>query len=111
MINLYTKFEFPTCTRNEAVNGGAKRTNWELGAITGHSRSSALPPFNRVHSHLTNRNYASILNRFQDIASYLSKVTDFDPTPPAFGSPTGVDQWCIGGVYAGIRRIPTSGFF
>ena len=21
------------------------------------------------------------------------------------------DQWCIGGVYAGIRRIPTSGFF
>jgi len=23
----------------------------------------------------------------------------------------GYGQWCIGGVYGGIRRIPTSGFF
>ena len=27
-----------------------------------------------------NRNYVSILYRFQDIAGYLSKVADFDPS-------------------------------
>ena len=26
-----------------------------------------------------NRNYVSIFDRFQDLASYLSKVADFDP--------------------------------
>jgi len=48
----------------------------------GHSRSSAMPPFDRAHmtSYSTfNRNHASILYRFRDTASYLSKVTDFDP--------------------------------
>jgi len=29
-----------------------------------------------------NRNHASILYRFRDIASYLSKVANFDPDPP-----------------------------
>ena len=53
MINQYTKFEFPTCTHKEAMNGGAKCTNWEFGAVRGHSRSLALSPFDRAHSHLT----------------------------------------------------------
>ena len=34
MINLYTKFEVHTCTRYEAMNGGAKCTNWDsLGRL------------------------------------------------------------------------------
>jgi len=37
-----------------------------------------------------NRNHASILYRFRDIAGCLSKVADFDP-PPAFGAPAGGD--------------------
>ena len=32
----------------------------------------------------------SILYRFRDIAGYLSKIADFDPTPPAFGALVGV---------------------
>jgi len=41
-----------------------------------------MPPFDRAHrtSYSTSiKNHASILNRFRDIASYLSKVADFDP--------------------------------
>jgi len=38
-----------------------------------------------------NRNYVSIFYRFRDIAGYLSKVDDFDTTPPAFGAPIGGD--------------------
>jgi len=43
-----------------------------------------------------NRNYAVILYRFLDIASYLSKVADFNLYPPAFGVPAGGDP---GGIY------------
>ena len=45
--------------------------NAENGVVRGHSRSSAMSPFDRAH--------ASILYRFRDIASYFSKVADFDP--------------------------------
>ena len=81
MINLYTKFKAPACCRYEDMNGGAKCTNW-FGAVKGHSRSSAMSPFDRAHttSYSTfNRNHASILYRFPDIESDLSKVADFDP--------------------------------
>ena len=37
-----------------------------------------------------NRNYASILYRFRDTASYLSKF-QLRPTPLAFGTPVGGD--------------------
>ena len=53
--------------------------------VRGHSRSWAIPPFDRAHIYDFlfdfNRNHASILYRFRDIglASYLSKVADFDP--------------------------------
>ena len=49
----------------------------------GASRSSAMSPFDRAHTQFDfNRNHASILYRFRDTASYLSKAT-----PPAFGAP------------------------
>ena len=37
-----------------------------------------------------NRNYASILYRFRDIAGYLSKVADFDPPHLHLAPPQGV---------------------
>ena len=56
-----------------------QKMGW-FGAVSGHSRSLAMPPFDRVHMQFDfNRNYAYILYRFRDIASYLSKVADFDP--------------------------------
>ena len=49
-----------------------------FGVIRGHSRSSAMSSFDRVHATSINfnRNYVSILYCFQDIASYLSQVAD-----------------------------------
>ena len=64
-----------------------------VGSLMGHSRSSAMSPFDRAHttSYSTfNRNHASILYRFRDTASYLSKVTDFDPPHLHLAPPQGV---------------------
>jgi len=51
--------------------------------VRGHSRSWAMPPFDRAHttshSTLVETIYVSILYRVRDIARYLSKVADFDP--------------------------------
>ena len=58
-----------------------QKMGW-FGVVRGHSRSSAMSPFDRAHRDFLynfNRNHASILYRFRDIASYLSKVADFDP--------------------------------
>jgi len=65
--------------------------------VRGHSRSWATPPFDRAHVYDFlfdfNRNHASILYRFRDIglASYLSKVADFDPPHLHFAPPQGGD--------------------
>ena len=62
--------------------GGAKckKMGW-FGAVRGHSWSAA---FN------FNKNHASLLYRFRDIAGYLSKVADFDPphlhSAPSYGA-------------------------
>jgi len=48
-----------------------------LGALRGHSRSSAMSPFDRAHT----TSYSTLIEtfyRFRDIAGYLSKVADFD---------------------------------
>ena len=80
MVNQCTKFEIFRFTRFEGMNGGAKCRKWgglrELKVMGNASiRQSAydfLFDFNR--------NRASILFRFQDIADHLSKVADFDPS-------------------------------
>ena len=54
-----------------------------------------MSPFDTAHTRYDflfdfNRNHASILCRFRDIASYLSKVADFDPTHLHLASQWGV---------------------
>jgi len=43
-----------------------------FGVVRGHSRSWAMPPFDRAHDFLFdfNRNYVSIFYSFRDIAGY-----------------------------------------
>ena len=93
MVSQFTTFEVSRYTRYEAMNGGAKYRKWgglgRLGAlkVMGNAiiRQSAydfLFDFNR--------NHASILYRFRDIASYLSKVADFDSPHLHLAPPQGV---------------------
>jgi len=60
----------------------------------GHSRSSTMSPFDRAHttsySTLIETMRLSILYHFRDIASYLSKVGDFDPPHLHLAPPYGV---------------------
>jgi len=51
MVNRCTKFEVSRFIRYEAMNGGAKCRKWGgLGMVRGHSRSWAMPPFDRAHT-------------------------------------------------------------
>ena len=93
MVSQCTKFKVSACSRYEDMNGDAKWRNWgslgQLGVTQGHPqcaiRQSAYDfLFN------FNRNYASILYRFRDIASYLSKVVDFNPPRLQLVPPQGV---------------------
>ena len=51
MVSQCTKSEVSMFTRYEAMNGSAKvhKMEW-FGAVRGHSRSWAMPPFDRVHT-------------------------------------------------------------
>ena len=69
-----------------------QKMGW-FGAVRGHSRSSAMSPFDRAHRDFQfdfNRNHASILYCFRYIAGYLSKVADFDPPHLHLAPPQGV---------------------
>ena len=65
--------------------------NADNGVVWGHSRSSALSPFDRAHMTF----YSTLIETmrlFRDIAGYLWKVADFDPphlylAPPLVGDP------------------------
>jgi len=50
VVSQCTKFEVCRFTRYEAMNGGAKckKMGW-FGAVRGHSRSSAMSPFDKAH--------------------------------------------------------------
>ena len=51
MVSQCTKFEVSMFTRYEAVNGGAKCRKWgNICVVRGHSRSWAIPPFDRAHT-------------------------------------------------------------
>jgi len=58
-----------------------QKIGW-FGVVRGHSRSWAMPPFDIVHRLPIRlyRNCVSIFYRFRDIAGYLAKVADFDPS-------------------------------
>jgi len=51
MVSQCTKFEVSRFIRYEAVNGGAKiqKMGW-FGVVRGHSRSTAMSPFDRAHT-------------------------------------------------------------
>jgi len=70
-----------------------QKMGW-FGVVRGHSRSTAMSPFDRAHttlySTLTETMYVSILYRFRDIAGYLSKVADIDPPHLYLAPPQGV---------------------
>ena len=51
IVSQCTKVEVSRFTPYEAVNGGAKcRKRGGLGVFRGHSRSWAMPPFDRAHT-------------------------------------------------------------
>ena len=99
-INLQTKFKVSNYTYYENLRSCAKCRNWDslgrLGVTQGHRQSHhSIEHIRKVTIRLStydflfdfNRNHASILYRFRDVAGYLSKVADFDPphlhsTPP-----------------------------
>jgi len=81
MISQGTKFEVSRFTRYEAMNGCAKCRKWgglgRLGGTQGHRQCHH--SIQRIDFLFDfNRNHASILYRFRDIAGYLWKVADFD---------------------------------
>ena len=66
--------------------------NAENGVVRGHSRSTAMSPFDRMHT----TSYSTLIEtmclffyRFRDTAGYLSKVADSDPphlhSAPSYG--------------------------
>ena len=69
-----------------------------------------MSPFDRAQYDFLfdfNRNHASILYRFRDIAGHLSKVADFDPPDLHLASPQGVTpvEFC-GGLWHQKTRVP-----
>ena len=69
-----------------------QKMRW-FGAVRGHSRSWAMPLFDRAHT----TSYSTLMvtmrlscTFFRDIASYLSKVADFDPPHLQLAPPQGV---------------------
>ena len=73
--DLCIKFEISTLTHYKNMKGAEKFKN--LG-VRVHQRSSATQAIDRVHT-TSYSTLAFILYRFRVIASYLSKVADFNP--------------------------------
>jgi len=90
MINQCTKSEVSRFTCYEAMNGGAKCRKWgdlgQLGGTQGHGQ--CCHPIGHPTSYSTL--IESIFYSFRDIASYLSKVADFDPLHLHLAPPQGV---------------------
>ena len=84
VVNQCTKFEVSRFTRYETMNGGAKCRKWggleRLGALKVIGNGTIRIRYSAYDFIFDfNRNHASILYLFRDIAGYLSKVADFDP--------------------------------
>jgi len=79
MVSQCTKFELSRFTSYEALNGGAKCRKWGgLGVFRGHSRSWAMPPFDRAHMTSYSTLIQTMCLSFTVFAGHLSKVADFD---------------------------------
>ena len=90
MADPCTKFEVSRFTRYEAMNGGAKcRKLGGFGPLRVMGNVTIRYSAYNFLFHF-NRNHASILYRFRDIASYLSKVADFDPPHLHLAPPQGM---------------------
>jgi len=80
MVSQCTKFEVSRFTRYDAMNGGAKCRKWDsLRQLRGTLGNVNIRWSAYDFLFDFNRNHASILYRFPDIAGYLWKVDDFDP--------------------------------
>jgi len=82
MVSQCTKLEVSRFTRYDDMNGGAKCRKWgslgQLGGTQGHRQCHhSIECIDFLFDF--NRNHASVLYRFRDIAGYLWKVADFDP--------------------------------
>jgi len=107
MVNQCTKYEVSRLTHCEAMNGGA---NVQIGVVGGAYGSL------KVIGNVTirqstydflfdfNRNHASILYRFWDIAGYLSKVADFDPPLLHLAPSQGWSRWNFAEIF-GFRKL------
>jgi len=110
MVNQCTKFEVSRFTRCEAMNGGAKCTNCGSWGVYGSFKVIGNVTIRwSTYDFLFdfNRNHASILYRFRDIVSYLSKVADFDPPHLHLAPPQGVTpvEFC-GDLWQQKTRFP-----
>ena len=77
----------------EAMNGSAKCRKWVVWGGWGHSRSWAMPPFDRAHT----TSYSTLIETmclsftFFRYSQLFVKSRRFWPIPPAFGALVGVD--------------------
>ena len=102
MVSQCTKYEVSRFTRYKAMNGSAKCRKW---GVLGHSRSSAMSPFDRVHTNSfstlieTMRLSCTVFEIYpvicRDIAGYLSKVADFYPPHLHSAPPQGVTLFAM----------------
>ena len=83
LLPIQTKFEVSNYTYYEDMKSRAKCRNWgnmgRLGIIQGHR---VMSPFDEAHTtsySTSTETVQSILYLFRDIASYLSKVADYNP--------------------------------
>ena len=91
VVSQCTKFEVFRFTHYKVVNGSAKCRKWGgLGRLGGHSRSSAISPFDRAHT----TSYSTLIGSicvyrvpFSRYSRLFAESRRFWPTPPAFGAP------------------------
>jgi len=90
MVSQCTKYEVSRFTHYEA---GMVVRNAENGVFRGHSRSTAMSPFDRAHT----TSYSTLIGSmclslpFSIYNRLLVKSRRFSPTPPAFGALVGGD--------------------
>jgi len=81
MLPLTYRSNLMFLTHYEDKKNGAKCRNRGSLGVRGHSRSSAMSPFDRAHITSYSTSIEPVRQswcRFRDIVSYLSKVADFN---------------------------------